>query len=285
MDKLNPTPLFFNRFWQLVLIAFVIIIAYALFPGEQLLPALTDDDDVSAVDFRYSVLLFPKYTGIPLSPSIIKKDPTSVIKQLGRYLEQIKSMNIDAQVNNAPNLWMAYLILRSITLNKETAPSVKKMGRSFMVAYFDYYQNRAGLTDGQLKIFARDSLAMESASWAIHFFERAMHESPEQTGSFYSEVVRAALWAQDCQRGANIALFAKRRAQTLNEKRFFFFWAIQSLFQCQQYQEAMQLAKHHRQGLAKDPLTYQLLADYALRAGNPKLAQEWIEILLHLKSD
>lgn len=261
----------------LVFIWSIFMLAYWLFPGQQLANYLMNMDNVSEVEFRYSALMMPTYPGLILTPDVIENDPSQAVEQLnsipGRF----------ANNYSAKGIWLSYIVLRTLTLSTELPAQVKREALVGMKEYFKYFEKISELNINQLKILARDALAIQSSEWAMVFYERIVKIYPEQPVFFYGEMVKAATWAKQCEKSAEMAFIAKGKALNIEDKRYFFILAIKTLFQCDKYGLGMKLAQENLKDLTEDTMTYQLLIEYAIKAGDPKLANQFLLKLLELQ--
>jgi hypothetical protein len=261
----------------IVFILSVLFLAYLLFPGQQLLGTLLSMDNLSQVEYRYTMLIMPDYPGLSINPELLQKNPDQAVKQLAKIPGGF------AKDYSTKDIWLSYIALRTLTLSTDLPDKVKAEGKAGMKEYFKYFEKAANLNSQQLKVLARDSLAIESSDWAMIFYDRIVKVYPDQSALFYGEMVKAATWDKQCVKSADMALLAKQKASTIEDKRYFFFLAIRSLFQCDQYDLGMKFAQENLQDLTEDVTTYQLLIEYAIKAGDPKLANQFLLKLLELQ--
>lgn len=275
--KARKSMQFFSWANVLLFIACVIFLAYLLFPGMQLIQTLVSEDYLSEVDYRYSVLMLKENKIVTLSSKIIRNQPELAIQQLNDLLLH------KAHDTSSANLWLSYVVIRTLALTPETRQQVREQGLEAMKDFFSFYSTNQQLNSGQLKILARDALEINSAKWALVFFDRIVKNFPEQSMTFYGEAAKTSTWVHQCEKSADYAFKAKDKANTIEDKRYFYFLAIQSLFQCGQYDLAMTLAEKNIDGLTRDITTYQLLTEDALKAGKPELANQYLMKLLVLQ--
>lgn len=234
-------------------------------------------DNVSEVEYRYSALMMPDYPGITLTPDVLENNPAQAVKQLNSIPARF------ANNDSVKEIWLSYIVLRTLTLSAELPDKVKREAVIGMKEYFNYFEKIPELNIHQLKVLARDALAIGSSDWAMVFYDQIIKNHPEQSSLFYGEMVKAATWAKQCEKSAEMAFIAKGKALSLEDKRYFFFLAIKSLFQCDRYELGMKLAQENLQDLTDDAITYQLLIEYAIKAGDPKLANQFLLKLLELQ--
>ncbi|KTD76285.1 hypothetical protein [Legionella waltersii] len=275
-EKRKLTP-FFPIKYLIVFITSVLFLAYLLFPGQQLLGTLLSMDNLSQVEYRYTMLIMPDYPGLTINPELLEKNPNEAVKRLKAIPERF------TKEYSSKEIWLSYIALRTLTLSSDLPDKVKVEGKAGIKEYFKYFEKVPDLNSQQLKILARDALAIESSDWAMVFYDRIVKVYPDQSALFYGEMVKAATWDNQCVKSADMALIAKQKANSTEDKRYFFFLAIRSLFQCDQYALGMKLAQENLQDLSEDVTTYQLLIEYAIKAGDPKLANQFLLKLLELQ--
>lgn len=110
-----------------------------------------------------------------------------------------------------------------------------------------------------------------------------LYSGQKQPLTIYREAIKAAMASHHYEKAAGLAFKAEHQAQPIEDKRYFFFLALDALLKNKQYDLAMQLALKNLEPLQNDVLTYQLLTEYALKAGHPQLAQKLVLRLLALQ--
>ena len=241
-----------------------------LFPGQNLINALSRQQYISDVDFRYSVLLLDE--DIELNAEQIKKNPEQVLSKL------ILSTN----EQDASKNWLKYIILKTIAYQPDLNERTKAVAFARLKNYLITFKGQA-LTAEQNTHLAEDALAIDQAPLALFFYEQAVKTNPNQSVYFYAKAGQTAMWAKQCVKSATYYFTAQKLTESIQDKRYFFILALKTLFQCNEYDLAIQLAEKHLGTLSQDTQTYQLLTELALKANQTEKAQFFVLKLLELK--
>lgn len=269
---------FFSLPNQAALALAVCVLAYILLPSiPQFKYNLEQLDYLTLVDAEYSLDVLHALNNTSLNREQLRQQPLQALDLIAQALQD--------EQGKTDILWLYYIILRPLALSKSYPISVRAEGKRIFESYVKMFASDFAIRENQLKILAQDALATGSPSMAVVFYQRVLTVNSGQTVAFYGDAVRTALWANLCLPTSKLAFAAQERASKKADKRYFFFMGIQSLFQCSQFSEGMQAAQEHLGDLQNDALTYQLLAEYAIKANRPDLASRYITKSLELRSD
>lgn len=269
---------FFTKANQIALAFVITILACWLLPSiPQFKQNLEQLEYLTLVDAEYSLDILKAIKNTNLSREQLRQDPELALQDIAQALQN--------EQEKTDILWLYYIILRPIALSKTYPLAARTQGKSLLKEYVSAFSSDFALQENQLKILAQDALAVGSPSMAIVFYQRVLSMNKGQSVAFYGDAVRTALWANLCVPTSKLAFEAQQRARKKADKRYFFFMGIQSLFQCSQFDAAMQSVDSHIGDLQNDALTYQLLAEYAIKANRPDLASRYITKSLELRGD
>jgi len=264
-------PLFSNGLLT-VLFLLVIAVLIALFPGNSLINMLINQNYISEVDYRYTILLSSNTN--PITYAKINENPSEVVNQLATGFKD----------QNTQSIWFNYIILKTILYKAATSKQLKRDAIKVMRQYLTAFQS-IPITFKQDIELAEDALTINQSSTALFFYEQAIMKDPDQTKYFYAKVAKTALWAKQCVKSSKYYFNAQDRSALITDKRYFFIMALRVLFQCNQFELAIKSAEQHIDGLSEDPLTYQLLTELAIKANEPSNAMKFVLKLLQLQSD
>lgn len=270
-EVIAPRQLFSYPMCGLIFLA-VVAVLVALFPGQRLIHALGEQAYISDVELRYSLLLLARSSEQAIRHKDIKKQPAVVLGILGQGLEK----------STTEMLWVKYIVLKTIFYEPKLPKEVKAEAITVMKKFLDELMTRPR-TISQNKLLAADALSIDNSAMALVFYEQILKEQPNQSIYFYARVAATALWAKQCTKSAEYYFMAQQRSVTLDDKRYFFIKALKGLFQCNEYELALQLAAKNIDGLKHDALTYQILTDLAIKADKPAKAKDFVLKLLELR--
>lgn len=267
----------FSALTFVTIIVSIVLILVLLFPGKQLLTALVNQNYISEVDYFYSLLLRKQSDPDALTYPAIQRDPSRAFEQLNQLLPQLVASN------NLDQLWINYIILKSITFNSSLPKPLKIEGKQIMMNYLNQFKTLNN-SNQQLMQLGDDSLAIEQSPIALFFYEQLLERNKNEPLYFYTRVAEVALWAKECNKSADLYFYAMDRSTSMVDKRFFYFAALKTLLQCDKSQLAVDLAEKHIDGLKDDIQTYELLVQLAIQADKPNIAEQFMIRLLELKS-
>lgn len=265
--------------WWMVSLAFIIVILslVAVFPARSLVHTLLNQDYISEVDLYYSLLINKNHNGV--SYADIQNNPLMVINKLDANTTQTTNNN----AQRLQSLWFDYIILRVISYNPKFKKDIIQKANEGMLRYFEVFKQQT-TSDEQLQQLAHDALAIDNAAYALYFYEQLIARNPNRSVVFYSEVAKVALWAKQCVKSADYYFISQHKTTVLKDKRYFYFQALKTLFQCNQSTLAMELADKNIDGLSDDIETWQTLIDFAIKADKPAIAQQYLFRFLQLKN-
>lgn len=269
---------FFTKANQTALAAVICALAYLLLPSiPQFKQSLEQLEYLTLVDAEYSLDVLNAIKDTALSREQLRKEPERALQTIENAFQHERG--------KTDILWLYYIILRPMALSKTYPIGARVRGKTLLKDYISAFSSDFALQENQLKILAQDALAIGSPSLAVVFYQRVLSMNQGQSVAFYGDAVRTALWANLCVPTSKLAFEAQARARKKADKRYFFFMGIQSLFQCSQFDAAMRAVDSHIGDLKNDALTYQLLAEYAIKANRPDLASRYITKSIELRGD
>lgn len=246
--------------WIVFLLSVVITVAFILYNSnvsEQIMTQTTAD----AIDYRYSVLLLNEKEPQSNIRAVIHS-PDALYNEVVRLLPTLQD----------ESKWYAYLIVKSIARNEDTPPSLKIKARESTLSLMNTYENDMPMYYEQWLMLGRDALALEAFPQGAYFYETLLHHDSTFPLYVYQEAIHALSYAGFCEKSALLAFEASDKASTIADKRYFYFEGVRSFFACEQYEKGIIAAKAHLGILNQDPITLNLLAEYALKAGDPAYA-------------
>lgn len=260
-----------------LLIAFFLLVVGSLiylFPGNSLIKTLINQEYLSEADYRYSILLLAANNKNLISYTKINENPSAVIKQ---FEAMSRAQNLEVR-------WLNYIVLKNILYQEKISKPVKLQATQVLVSYLNSFKTAPTSMQQDIQL-AVDSLAIDKAPLALYFYEQVIRKNPQQNVYFYAKIGQTALWAKQCVKSANYYLIAQEKSAMLVDKRYFYILALKILFECNEFDLAIELAEKHINGLRDDALTYQLLTELAIKANQPAKAQQFVLKLLQLKAN
>lgn len=256
-----------------IIFSFIIgVIVVLLRINAQIYDGIVEEELLQDIGYRYSVLLLSE-----MHPDEIQAD--WAFHEPARLLDVISKPKIGSISDS--EYWLRYLIVKTIATDSNATPALKKKATTVMESMLTNFQSHLPQQATQRLVLGRDAMSIHALDKAAFFYIKLLDTYPNEPLPIYQEATRAARWAKECRKSAELAIKAKTYSITLNDQRYFFFSAIQGLFQCEEYRYAMTVAKENIGSLAEDKVTLSLLADYALKAGDPSYASK---IMVHLLS-
>lgn len=271
-DGSTPEKQLFS--YGLVIFIFLLLLAALIFffPGKSLIKTLINQDYISDVDYRYSILLLTRDRKSPISYSNIKKNPSAALTQLDAMLTN----------QNSDSIWLQYTILKTILYQPKLSPQLKEQAVQVLSSYLNRFKTIKTSFKQNVKL-AKDALSINQAPLALYFYEAALAIDPKQDLNFYVKVAQTALWANECIKSSDYYFVAQDKSEMISDKRYFFILALKILFECNQFDYALAAAEKHIESLREDALTFQLLTELAIKADEPAKAQEFVLKLLQLQ--
>lgn len=246
-----------------------------VYPGQALETAILTQPDSTDVDFRYSLILLRKTSSFNLTWSQIMENPAKAVQML--------DANRTSSEFQGNNLWLNYIVLRGIVFSRNIDPQDKQNAKGVMLAYLNTFRNMS-LLESQNKQLASDALSINQAPVALVFYEKILAQNPNQAIELYSKIAKTALWAKQCEKAANYYFQQQNRFSDIEDKRYFYFAALEALIQCDKEGLAMDLAIKNLDGLSEDIQTYQKLIDFAISADRPEKARDFMFKMMELKA-
>ncbi|MBA2651871.1 MAG: hypothetical protein H0U73_06365 [Tatlockia sp.] len=266
-----------NQLFSYGFIVFASVLVFGLliflFPGRSLMEQLINQEYISDVDYRYSIALLASKSHLPISYKDVNEDPTTVIKLLKE----------SADSSDLQFLRLKYIVLRTISQKPNLTRAQRLEVDKALVHYLTVLKSQPN-TFNQALGMAKDALAINQASLALFYAENAIQLNPQQTAFSYGELAQIALWAGQCVKSADYYFLAQKQAKLIDDKRYFFITAMKVLFQCNEFQKAIESVEEHIDGLRNDELTHGILTELAISAGKPAKAQEFVLRLLELQN-
>lgn len=264
-------------YWKILLsLLFVVVVLAYLFPKKSLVETLINQPYISEVDFYYSLLLMQKDSGHQFDYNDIFNHSAEVITQLKSFITHYKA----EEATN--DLWFNYIVIRVMASMPKMSQTIKNQAADVMVLYLKVFEKIVD-SPQQLRQLGEDALSVHQQVIAFYFYEKFVALDSKQPVQVYARAGEIALWAKYCEKSANYYLLAQHHSTSVEDKRYFYFKALNILVQCDKSARAIELAEQHIQdGLENDALTFQLLVDLAIMANQTAKAQEFLMRYLQL---
>jgi len=262
----------------------IVIFFFILFPQKLLRQSLMNNPAPSALSIDYL-------------QSLVKQEPNNIMlkislaKQLFETGEVQKANNIiEPFITNSPETeaqWNAlalyYQIIRSKAFELSEKSSARKQDEAILQAMLLILVNSPYLSANDAAALANDALAFDKPQTAITLYKSSLKSGKNQSVSFYETSAKAALFVSDYKTSAQFYLLAMQNSDTIEQKRFYFMKAVDSLKASGNPASALELAKNNIGNLAKDKSILIYLAKVAIGANQPKIAEYYITQALQLQ--
>ncbi|MFM0014331.1 tetratricopeptide repeat protein [Paraburkholderia sediminicola] len=136
----------------------------------------------------------------------------------------------------------------------------------------------------QLGMLAQQARALSDNELAGRYYTELVQSDPAHSGDWLVALAQTQLGDRHYLAAARAWFDAQARAATRNQRRAMFIAGLHALQAGNDLTEAMQAANTHLGDLADDPETLRYLANLALAAGRPDLAEQYVKRLLNMSA-
>ncbi|MFM0736208.1 tetratricopeptide repeat protein [Paraburkholderia xenovorans] len=136
----------------------------------------------------------------------------------------------------------------------------------------------------QLAVLARQARGLNDSELAARYYRQLIQRDPAHASGWLIDLAQTELGNGRYAAAADAWFDAQRHASTLDERRKRFMAGVQALQAGNDPVAALQAANTHLGDLADDPDTLRYLANLALAAGRPDLAERYVKRLLKMSS-
>ncbi|SAL24045.1 hypothetical protein AWB69_01718 [Caballeronia udeis] len=136
----------------------------------------------------------------------------------------------------------------------------------------------------QLGLLARQARALNDNELAAHYYAQLADSDPSHSGDWLVALAQTQLASGQYVAAANALFKAQARATSLDQRRTLFLAGLHALQAGNDPVAAIQAAATHLGPLAGDPETLRYLANLALAAGRPDLAEQYVKRLLKMSA-
>lgn len=270
--------------WQMLLFVLLFIgFLLFLFPKKLFINTLLQNKEPSAVSISYL-------------KNLVENNPKDMNLRWNLAQQQFQVGQIeDAKKTIAPlvtfkpntqfqwrTLWLYYKIIsiEAFQLKEKSLPRKEK--EAILKSLRGILAQSPQLTSSELIELADSALAYEQPALANELYRKITLLPGTQSIAFYAKAGRAALYIKDYQGSANFYLTAMQKSTSIDEKRLYYTKALDSLSAGGVESKALEFAQKNIDGLEKDKNTLIYLAKLALRVGQQKAAEQYINQLLQL---
>lgn len=134
----------------------------------------------------------------------------------------------------------------------------------------------------QLGLLARQARALNDSELAARYYTQLVDSDPSHSGDWLVALAQTLLGSSQYAAAANAFFKAQARATNLDQRRALFIAGLRALQAGNDPVAAIQAAAAHLGMLANDPETLRYLANLALAAGRPDLAERYVKRLLKM---
>ncbi|WP_118182362.1 tetratricopeptide repeat protein [Paraburkholderia phosphatilytica] len=134
----------------------------------------------------------------------------------------------------------------------------------------------------QLKALAQQARGLNDGALASQFYTQLIDADPLHANDWRIEEAKVSLGSGHYREAADAYFAAQVNAPTLGERRTLFLAALHALQGGNLLQQALDAANQHIGDLADDPETLRYLANLAIAAGRPDVAEGYVKRLLKM---
>lgn len=270
--------------WQMLL--FIVLISgflIILFPPKSLLNTLLYNSTPSDVSISYL-------------KNLIAKDPSNTDLKLILAQQQFHMGKVQAAkktilsfINTPTNsdirwrtLWLIYSITRveAFEFKEDDPKRAEKVAA--LIQMLPLLEKSPFLNNEDKASVADDALAFDQPYIANNLYKSLIQLHLKMSVSFYEKAGKAALYVEDYENSAQSYLAAMKASTSIDDKRFYFMKAVESLNFAGVAANTLAFAQKNIDGLKNDNQTLSFLANIALSASRQKDAQEYINQVLQL---
>jgi hypothetical protein len=169
--------------------------------------------------------------------------------------------------------------LYSLKPNDPTRPArIRELDALLHEALDDRWDNE------QLKMLAQQARGLNDNDLAARYYALLAKSDPEHAREWLAALAQTQLGNQQHRAAADAWFAAQAQATTLDEKRAAFIAGLRALQSGNDMAATMQAADQHIGDLADDPDTLRFLANLALAAGRPDLAEKYVKRLMKMSA-
>jgi Tfp pilus assembly protein PilF len=136
----------------------------------------------------------------------------------------------------------------------------------------------------QLKMLAQQARGLNDNDLAARYYSLLSKSDPEHSREWLAALAQTQLGNQQHRAAADAWFAAQAQATTRDEKRAAFIAGLRALQSGNDMVATMQAADQHIGDLADDPDTLRFLANLALAAGRPDLAEKYVKRLMKMSA-
>lgn len=189
-----------------------------------------------------------------------------------------------------------YRLIRIKTFKLSPKDSQRSQFEKLLEQKLEFMQNMNNLNARQAAYLGRDALALNQPHLAIKFYQivldraeachlrkkNAMQATCHQMLSVhsYERAAQSAMYVSQYEMSAKFYLLARDQSKGIDLQRKFFIKAVKSLQSSGDVKKALLFAQQNINELREDPATLRYLVRIALKANRPKLAEQYIVLLL-----
>ncbi|MEM5370438.1 tetratricopeptide repeat protein [Paraburkholderia azotifigens] len=203
------------------------------------------------------------------------------ISDATRILDRLAQSN-DANARHsalAIRVSIAQKRLYSLKPNDPARPArIRELDALLHEALADRWDNE------QLKMLAQQARGLNDNDLAARYYSLLARSDPAHAREWLAALAQTQLGNQQHRAAADAWFAAQAQATTLDEKRAAFIAGLRALQSGNDMAATMQAADAHIGDLADDPDTLRFLANLALSAGRPDLAEKYVKRLMKMSA-
>ncbi|MGF6770725.1 Tfp pilus assembly protein PilF [Paraburkholderia sp. GAS199] len=136
----------------------------------------------------------------------------------------------------------------------------------------------------QLAVLARQARGLNDSELAARYYRQLIQRDPAHASGWLADLAQTELGSGHYAAAADAWFDAQKHAGNLEQRRTRFMAGVQALQAGNDPAAALQAANAHLGDLADDPDTLRYLANLALAAGRPDLAERYVKRLLKMSA-
>ena len=261
----------------------VLIVLFIFFPSDEMIMAFRKAKTPDLVTQRYLVNLLETYPhNIQLKLILARQEiAMGEIERVKRLLRSIAEEDNSAQVA-LEKRWLEYSILRTQTFAEKPGSLARQKSDELMRKKIAGFLNEP-LNDKDLNALSIDALSLDLPELASQFNLQISREYPHQTKAWYANAGKVALMAEHYKQSARYYFIAQKLSKDIEEERQYYIAAIKSLLARGDTNYALEQAEAQLGLLSADQYTLELLAQLAIKANHPAVAQKYVNKALWLR--
>ncbi|KTC85782.1 MULTISPECIES: tetratricopeptide repeat protein [Legionella] len=239
----------------------------------------------------------PSRVSVSFLKNLIAKDPTNVALRMNLAKQNLVLGELqEAKQALAPlisfsptsetqwrALWLYYQIYRVETFQLRPNTLTRREKENYLKSLQTLLANSPYLTSDEQVQLADEALSTNTPEVADVLYKKVMLRDKKRPIAFYVKAAKAAMFVKDYEGSAEFYRMAMEKSTKTEDKRLYFTKALNSLSASGDPTKTLAFAEKNIDGLKEDQATLFYITKVALRAGQQRVAEQFVGQLLHLQ--